>query len=175
MEWNVAVSALVIVPGFCRMVVVNTSSGEAVIPEKPRTVDDLRQMWPGTALEAFGLSLVEVDDDRLILEMPVRPEFRQPMGLLHGGVHLFLAESAASLHACVGIDLHKTYPVGIEVNGSHLRPVRDGNIRAVAEVIRRSKKTIVHQIAISHVETGKQLCACRVTNLYRSATPGNAD
>ncbi len=132
-------------------------------------------MWPGTALEAFGLVLVAVDDDRLILEMPIRPELRQPMGFLHGGVHLFLAESAASLHACFGVDLRTTCPVGIEVNGSHLHPVREGNIRAVAEVIRRSKTTIVHQIAISHVETGKQLCACRVTNLYRSATPGNAE
>jgi 1,4-dihydroxy-2-naphthoyl-CoA hydrolase len=132
-------------------------------------------MWPGTALEAFGLVLVEVDDDRLILEMPIRPEFRQPMGFLHGGIHLFLAESAASLHACFGIDLHKTCPVGIEVNGSHLRPVRGGKLRAVAEVIRRSRTTIVHQIAISHVESGKQLCACRVTNLYRSAKPDNAE
>lgn len=95
------------------------------------------------------------------------------MGFLHGGVHLFLAESAASLHACVGIDLRKTYPVGIEVNGSHLRPVREGSIRAVAEVIRRSQTMIVHQIAISHVESGQQLCVCRVTNLYRSATPEN--
>ena len=157
------------------MAAVNTTSGEAAYPAKPRTSDDLRMMWPGTALEAFGLILVEVDDDRLILEMPIRPEFRQPMGFLHGGVHLFLAESAASLHACVGVDLDKTCPVGIEVNGSHLRPVRAGKLRAVAEVIRRSKTTIVHRIAISHVESGKPLCACRVTNLYRSATTGNAE
>ena len=150
---------------------VNTSSDEAAIPAQPRTVDDLRKMWPGTALEAFGLVLVEVDDDRLILEMPIRPEHRQPMGYLHGGIHLFLAESAASLHACVGIDLRKTHPAGIEVNGSHLRSVREGNIRAVAEVIRRSRTTIVHQVAIHHVESGRQLCTCRVTNLYRAATP----
>ena len=128
-------------------------------------------MWPGTALEAFGLVLVEVDEDRLILEMPIRPELRQPMGLLHGGAHLFLAESAASLHSCLGVDLHEIHPVGAEVNGSHLRSVRDGNIRAVAEVVRRSKATIVHQVAISHVESGRQLCVCRVTNLYRSASP----
>jgi len=149
---------------------VKISRGQAAIPARPQTADDLRQMWPGTALEAFGLVLVEVDDNRLILEMPISPELRQPMGFLHGGVHLFLAESAASLHACLGVDLHQIQPVGAEVNGSHLRPVREGNIRAVAEVIRRSKTTIVHQVAIDHVETGRQLCACRVTNRYRSAT-----
>jgi 1,4-dihydroxy-2-naphthoyl-CoA hydrolase len=157
------------------MATVSISSGETAYPVKPRTVDDLQQMWPGTALEAFGLVLVEADDNGLVLEMPIRPELRQPMGSLHGGVHLFLAESAASLHACVGIDLNKTCPVGIEVNGSHLRPVREGNIRAVAKVIRRSRTTIVHRIEICHVESGKQLCSCRVTNLYRSATPGNAE
>jgi uncharacterized protein (TIGR00369 family) len=126
-------------------------------------------MWPGTALEAFGLILVEVGDDRLVLEMPIKPEHRQPMGLLHGGVHLFLAESAASLHACLGIDLRKKHPVGIEVNGSHLHSVRDGNVCATAEVVRRSKTKIIHQVAIHHVESGRQLCVCRVTNLYRSA------
>jgi uncharacterized protein (TIGR00369 family) len=168
---SAAVSALVNVLGICRMGDVNISSDEAAIPSRPQTLEDLRQMWPGTALEAFGLVLAEVEDDRLVLEMPIRPEHRQPMGFLHGGIHLFLAESAASLHACVGIDLRKVHPVGIEANGSHLQSVREGNIRAVAEVVRRSKTAIVHQVAIHHVETGRQLCTCRVTNLYRPATP----
>jgi len=166
-------SALVIVADICRMAGVKSSPDDAAFPARPQTADDLRRMWPGTALEAFGLVLVEVEHDRLILEMPVRPEFRQPMGFLHGGVHLFLAESAASLHACFGIDLRETHPVGIEVNASHLRAVREGKIRAVAEVIRRSRTMIIHQVAIDHVESGRRLCICRVTNLFRPARSEN--
>ena len=136
-------------------------------PLEPKTADDLRQMWPGTALEAFGLVLIEVGEEELVLEMPIRKEFLQPAGLLHGGISLFLAESAASLQACVGVDLRERQPVGIEINGSHLRSVGEGRLVATARVIRRSMNLIVHEVMIRHRETGRELCACRVTNYYR--------
>lgn len=142
---------------------------EGSFPMEPKTVEDFRAMWPGTALEAFGLVLREVGEDHLVLEMPIRPEHRQPAGLLHGGVSLFLAESAASLQACVGIDLRERHPVGIEVNGSHLRSARDGTIRAEARVIQRSTSLIVHEVSIDHLESGRRLCVCRVTNYYRKS------
>jgi uncharacterized protein (TIGR00369 family) len=136
-------------------------------PVEPRTVADLLPLWPGTALEAFGLVLKEVDEDRLVLEMAIRPDFLQPAGLLHGGISLFLAESAASLHACHGVDLRRRQPVGIEINASHLRSVREGTLTATARVVRRSRSLIVHQVMIAHRDTGRELCACRVTNYYR--------
>lgn len=140
---------------------------------EPKSADDLRQMWPGTALEFFGLVLTEADADRLILEMPIRPEFRQPAGLLHGGMHLFLAESAASLHACLGVDLRERQPVGIEVNGSHLRAIQEGGLVAEATVARRSHTLIVHEVTIRSRESGRRLCVCRVTNLFRSSLPSD--
>jgi 1,4-dihydroxy-2-naphthoyl-CoA hydrolase len=137
---------------------------------EPTTAEDLRQMWPGTALENFGLSLVEADLDHLVLEMPIRKGFLQPAGLLHGGLHLFLAESAASLHACLGIDLRERQPVGIEVNGSHLRAIREGTLVATATVARRSRTLIVHEVTIRSRGNGRRLCVCRVTNLYRTSS-----
>ena len=136
---------------------------------EPKSAEDLRQMWPGSALEFFGLVLKEADEERLILEMPIRPEFRQPAGLLHGGMHLFLAESAASLHACLGVDLRARQPVGIEVNGSHLRAIQEGVLVAEATVARRSHTLVVHGVTIRSRESGRRLCVCRVTNLYRSS------
>lgn len=136
---------------------------------EPKSADDLRQMWPGTALEFFGLELTEANEDRLVLEMSIRPEFRQPAGLLHGGMHLFMAESAASLHACLGVDLRERQPVGIEINGSHLRAIQEGGLIAEATVARRSRTLVVHEVTIRSRESGRRLCVCRVTNLYRSA------
>ncbi|RLE21061.1 MAG: esterase [Acidobacteria bacterium] len=139
---------------------------EGRFPMEPKTAADLRLMWPGTALETFGLSLTEADENRLVLEMPIRPEFRQPAGLLHGGLHLFLAESAASLHACLGIDLREQQPVGIEVNGSHLRAIREGGLVAEATVTRRSRTLIVHEVTIRSRERNRRTgsgfvdCSC---------------
>src|SRR5690625_489234 len=91
---------------------------------------------------------------------------RQPFGLLHGGVSMVLAETAASMHACWGVDLTKVVPVGIEINGSHLRSATEGVVLAECRVVRRAQTLIVHEIDIIDEKTGRKLNVSRVTNLY---------
>jgi len=80
---------------------------------------------------------------------------------------MVLAESAASFHAALLVDINERYPVGIEINGSHMRSIREGTVRAECRVIRRSRTLVVHEIDILHKETEKLLCRSRVSNLYR--------
>jgi len=132
-----------------------------------KTVEEFRLMWPRTALEANGMELTEIDEDHAVMTMPVADSGRQPMGLLHGGMTLLLAESVASLHACWGVDLSKRQPVGIEIGGSHVRSCTEGSVRAVARVVRRSSSLIIHTVEIFDGATGDLLTTCRVTNFYR--------
>ena len=92
---------------------------------------------------------------------------RQPSGLLHGGISMVLAETAASLHACWHVDLSRFVPVGIEINGSHIRSASQGHILAKANIIRRSFKLVVHNVEIAHEESARALCLARVTNFYK--------
>jgi 1,4-dihydroxy-2-naphthoyl-CoA hydrolase len=103
--------------------------------------------------------------------MPISEKTRQPLGLFHGGMSLVLAESAASMHSCWGLDLMKVNPVGIEINASHLNIAREGTVRATARVLRRGRSIIVHEVEIHHVETGNLLCLSRVTNFLKSVAP----
>ncbi len=135
-------------------------------PGRIESLADLERMAPGTAFEAMGVRLERVDAESLAVTMPVTDRVRQPMGLLHGGMTMFLMESAASMHACWGVDLAKRAPVGIEINGSHVRSATDGTIRAVATVVRRSRTFIVHTIEVTHVESGRVLSTGRMTNFY---------
>lgn len=123
-----------------------------------------------TVAGALDIDLVDIDADTVTLRMPIRDAARQPMGLLHGGVSMVLAESAASLHACWGLDLTKRVPVGIEINGSHVGSARDGTVEAVGRVVRRGRTLVVHEVQVTHVESGRTLCVARVTNLLRSPT-----
>lgn len=132
-----------------------------------RTVDEFRLMWPRTALEANRMELVEISEHGATMTMPVTDAGRQPMGLLHGGMTLLLAESVASLHACWGVDLSKRQPVGIEIGGSHVRSCTEGMVRAEARVVRRTSSLIVHTVEIFEEATGSLLTTCRVTNFYR--------
>jgi 1,4-dihydroxy-2-naphthoyl-CoA hydrolase len=126
----------------------------------------------GTAVENLEIKLVDISEDRIELSMPITDKSRQPYGLLHGGISMALAESAASVHAAWGIDMSKVQPVGIELSGSHVRSASEGEVRAVATVVRRSKSLIVHQIEIIHHESGKLLSTARVTNFYKPAEGG---
>jgi len=131
------------------------------------TAADLNAVSQHTILKTLDIKVEEYTESSIVLSMPISDATRQPYGLLHGGVSMVLAETAASFHACWGVDLNKKVPVGIEINGSHLDSADSGNVRAVGKVLRKSGSLIVHEVAITHVETGKLLCIGRVTNFYK--------
>lgn len=133
-----------------------------------RWKDWYRRYRHKTALEPHDVSLVEINADRIILEMEIGDHARQPYGLLHGGMSMLLAESAASIHSCWGIDLSRRVPVGIEISGSHLRPAREGAVRAVGRVLRRSHTLVHHEVEVRSVQPEKMLSVIRVTNLLKS-------
>jgi uncharacterized protein (TIGR00369 family) len=119
-------------------------------------------------VEHLGISIHSIDVDQIVLKMPITDKARQPYGLLHGGVTMVLAETAASLHACWGIDLNQIQPVGIEINGSHVRSTSEGIVRAEGKVVRRTRSIVVHQVDIYSEETDQLLSTARVTNFYKN-------
>jgi 1,4-dihydroxy-2-naphthoyl-CoA hydrolase len=131
------------------------------------TLEQLQAMIPNTAAEALGIEVVGVDESQIILRLQITDKTRQPMGLLHGGISMLLAESAASMHACWGMDISKTVPVGIEVNGSHIRSASEGFVLAKATLVRKSQTLAVHSVEIIDEETERVLCVARITNFYK--------
>ena len=131
------------------------------------TLADFQRLIPNTALEPLGVEIVAVNEKALTLRMPISDATRQPFGLLHGGISLLLAESAASMHSAWDINPEEVIPVGIEINGSHLRSASSGHVIAIARLLRRSQALAVHSVDIIHEDTQNQLCSCRVTNYYK--------
>ena len=110
----------------------------------------------------------DVGEDFIELQMPITDKVRQPYGILHGGMSMVLAETAASIHASYGLDLSKEVPVGVEISGSHVGMAKDGHVKAIAKVAKRSRKFVVHTVEIRHVETDELLSTARVTNYFKS-------
>lgn len=140
---------------------------------KEQWLQGFGEVHKNTAIENLGIALIDIDDQHVELSMPVSDKARQPYGLLHGGISMVLAETAASLHAIWGKDLSQVQPVGIEINGSHVRSASDGEVRAVAKVVRRTNSLIVHQVDIFHKDSGKLLSTARVTNFYKPLKGGS--
>ena len=116
----------------------------------------------GTSLDVtLGIEYEEVTAERVVATMQVGPTVHQPLGYLHGGASIVLAESAASVGANVAA-MPERFAFGQEVNASHLRPKREGTLRATATAIRQGRTSAVWNVDVND-ENGKRICVCRIT------------
>lgn len=115
----------------------------------------------GGAAELLGITLENASAERVTVSMRVTPDHHQPFGLLHGGVSVVLAESAASVGGHLAAPDGKT-AVGAEVNANHIRPVREGRLSATATPLHVGRSTQVWEIKIRNADDAL-VCASRCT------------
>jgi 1,4-dihydroxy-2-naphthoyl-CoA hydrolase len=65
--------------------------------QQPLSVDILNAINEDTVVRRLGIEFLEVGDDFLRARVPVDARTASPMGLLHGGVSVVLAETLGSL------------------------------------------------------------------------------
>ncbi|MDV2582131.1 hotdog fold thioesterase [Alkalibacillus haloalkaliphilus] len=102
-----------------------------------------------TLFSTLNIEVKEQTKDQVVLTMPVNETVHQPMGFLHGGASVALAESAASLGAFLNIDPEKYNVFGIEINANHVKSKRDGIVYATANPVHIGKMTMVWEINIT--------------------------
>lgn len=124
------------------------------------------QRWTAsrpTLADALGIEITAVTDDYLEGRMPVDGRTHQPMGLLHGGASVALAETLGSIAAALRVDRTRQACVGLEINANHLKGVREGWVRGRATAVHIGRSTQVWEIRINHEETGVLVCISRIT------------
>ena len=109
-----------------------------------------------------GIEIVEVGEDYIKSKMPVDHRTRQPMGLLHGGASVVLAETVGTFASSLVIDTNEFVCVGLDINANHLRPVSTGEVRGVCSPIHLGQKTHVWDIRIFN-DQDKIVCISRFT------------
>ena len=129
---------------------------------QPMTLEDLNQRSKNTLAEFLKISFTAMGEDSLTATMPVDMRTKQPLGILHGGANVVLAETIASTAANAVIDIGLYYCVGLEINANHIRSVRDGLVTGITRPIHIGRTTRVWQIDIYN-EAGKQTCVSRMT------------
>lgn len=126
------------------------------------TLEQLNTWNKNTMGEHLGMEYTEIGDDYLVGRMPVDHRTHQPMGLLHGGASVALAETLGSVGATMFLDLSKQYCVGLEINANHIKSVRSGYVYGKASAIHVGRKTQVWEIRITS-EAGDLVCISRIT------------
>ena len=126
------------------------------------TVDDINAIGKGFLFDVLGMLVEEASADRVVMSMPVSRATQQPVGILHGGATVALAESAASVGTWLGIDRAAFTAVGLEINCNHLRAKRDGTVRAIATPLHRGRRNWVWDIHVVD-ESGALVAIARCT------------
>lgn len=123
----------------------------------------------GTIEQTLGMEFESLDRDRVVIATEVSPRLFQPFGIVHGGVYVVMCESVASVAASLSIDLQREIAMGMEINANHLRPVREGRLRATATPIHRGSSTHVYHCEVHNGDA--LVCVSRCTVAIRPRKP----
>ena len=125
-------------------------------------LDVIRQRGIGALDKKMGIEIIEASPNRLVGTMPVEGN-TQPIGLLHGGANVVLAESLGS----IGTQLHagaNRKIVGVDINATHHKSATSGIVTGVATAITLGKTLCSYQVEITN-EKGERTCTARITCL----------
>lgn len=124
----------------------------------------MKQRGLGALADRMGIKLLELSAERAVATMPVEGN-TQPIGLLHGGAHVVLAESLGSFAA--NVHAHPWgYAVGIELNASHHSSISEGIVTGTCTAVKLGKSLTTHEIKVTD-ESGRLLSTIRITNFLR--------
>ena len=110
-------------------------------------IDQLNQFCKGTFISFLGIEFLDYGEDYINARMPVDNKL-QPMGLLHGGASLALAETIASGGSYLLVDSEKYDVYGLQVSGNHISTVSEGFLLAKAELIHKGRTTHIWDVKI---------------------------
>jgi len=118
----------------------------------------------GTLMETLEIEYIDAGEDFLTAKMPVNPRVHQPMGLLHGGATVALAESVGSAASFLFINSEKQEARGIEISANHLKAKREGTIFCTAKILHKGRSIHLWEIKVTD-EEGKLVSLCKLTNM----------
>lgn len=132
--------------------------------DKEAILEMCNKISKNTLMETLSIEYIDCGEDFLTAKMPVTPEVHQPMGFLHGGASVALAESVGSAASHFFIDNEKFTVKGLEISANHLKSKRDGFVLATARIKHKGKTTHLWEIRIED-EEGNLISLCKLTNI----------
>jgi len=122
----------------------------------------IRERGSGALDMKMGIEIIEASPSRLVGTMPVEGN-TQPIGLLHGGANVVLAESLGS----IGTQLHagpNRRIVGVDINATHHKSATSGIVTAVATAVTLGKTLCCYEVEITN-DKDERTCSARITCL----------
>lgn len=120
----------------------------------------IRERGSGALDKKMGIEVKEASLTRLVATMPVVGN-TQPMGILHGGASVVLAESLGSIGTQLNAGENRRI-VGVDINATHHKATSVGVVTGVATAVSIGKTLCCWDIVIIN-EKGDRTCTARIT------------
>lgn len=134
---------------------------------KEQMIQLCNQWSKKTLMETLEIEYIDAGEDFLKAQMPVNSRVHQPMGLLHGGASVALAESVGSAASLLFINPEKQEVRGIEISANHVRSKREGMVYCTAKIVHKGASIHVWEIRIVD-EQDRLISICKLTNMILS-------
>ncbi len=132
--------------------------------DKEKALEMCRKFSENTLMQTLDIKFTDAGEGFLEATMPVNSRVHQPMGLLHGGASVALAESVGSAASIMFINPELQEVRGIEISANHLRSKRDGIVTGTAKIIHQGRSLHLWEVKVTD-ESGKLISLCKITNM----------
>jgi 1,4-dihydroxy-2-naphthoyl-CoA hydrolase len=132
--------------------------------DKNEVLEQCNKFCQNTLMQTLQIEFIDAGKDFLVAKMPVNSSVHQPMGLLHGGATVALAESVGSAASFLYINHNEEEVRGIEISANHLRSKRGGEVFATARIIHKGRSLHLWEIKIVD-EQDNLISICKLTNM----------
>ena len=130
----------------------------------PEIAEWIEKRGLGALADRMGIKILAIDATHGVATMPAEGN-TQPLGLVHGGAYVVLAETLGSMCATLAAGPGR-HAVGIEINASHTKSTREGIIKATAKAVNIGRNLATHEIVVED-DQGNRLSTIRITNFLR--------
>jgi uncharacterized protein (TIGR00369 family) len=127
-------------------------------------MDFVQNRGMGALADRMGLKVLSATAEHVTATMPVEGN-TQPLGLLHGGANVVLAESVGSLAANIHAGAAR-FAVGVDISATHLASATSGYVHAEARAVKLGGSIAVYEIEIRD-DAGNLTCVSRLTCAIR--------
>ncbi|SEG23641.1 PaaI family thioesterase [Flavobacterium urumqiense] len=132
--------------------------------DKSKMLEYCNEFSKNTLMQTLNIEYIDAGEGFLVAKMPVNSSVHQPMGLLHGGASVALAESVGSAASHFFINDKEQEVRGIEISANHLRSIREGVVYGTARIIHKGKTLHLWEIKVTD-EDGNLISLCKLTNM----------
>jgi uncharacterized protein (TIGR00369 family) len=124
--------------------------------------EELRQrleLWNQAAVGSFvdylGCQVEEANEHRVVMTLEIRPHHLNLIGIVHGGVHATLIDSAMGLLAMIAKPEASVVTTNLNLN--YVAKAESGRITVTAEMVHVSRKSVT-TMAYARMDQG-EICA----------------